>query len=505
MAEPKSVALEPVPDWFGLELAPFQTAGARALLSGKRLLADAPGIGKTRQALAAVAASGAVRVLIVCPPVVLHHWTKEVLESRVLSGPAEEPFERKQLTKGTDPDAGSVLVLFESGKKQPEIPSTGIVIVPDTLVSARVKLADDLRNWHPDVLVYDEAHRAKTWDSQRSTTMRYLADAAGTTFCLTGTPMFANPVELLPILQMTGYLEPVFGGHDAYTERFLRRNRYNQWVPRAKNLSELKQKLDKNVWLRRTKDEVLPDLPAKSRHVATIDVDLADYRTAHRRVAGEVRRWLASLDNRPTSDEISEWCRGQMGLVSMLRAAAGVCKVPAATEWVVDWLDGNPDRSLVVWTHHRSVSEAMVRSVGQSVAKSASIVGATPAHERQRTVADFQSGIVRLLVCSISAAGVGITLTRSSDALFVETDWTPALLTQAEDRICRIGQTRPVTITTLVAPGTLDEQVQSALERKARVLDAVLGESRDNHAEVLRRDSDEPVSILSQLVTEVLG
>lgn len=498
MAPPPEPEVVELPEWFGLDLAPFQKKGTEALLSGKRLLADAPGVGKTRQALAAVASLRVRRALIVCPPVVVHHWAREILASR----PAEEPPMAKR--SGTGLDAHSVLVVIEAGKKQPEIPEFGTVLVPDSLIGARTGLLDALRAWRPDVLVYDEAHRAKTWDSHRSIAMRHLSDSSAQTFCLTGTPLFASPVELLPVLHMTGHLHPIFGGWKPFVDRYLRLNRFNQWVPVPSRLGELKDHLDANVWLRRTKDEVLVDLPPKSRRVELVDVDLTVYRSAHKKVVGEIRRWLSTLDDEPEDAVIEEWARDQMGLVSMLRASAGLCKIGAATDWVQTWLDGNPGRPLVVWTHHRSVSQAMVEAV-KGVASHASIIGGTPSDERGRIVDGFQAGHLRLLVCSISAAGVGITLTRASDALFVETDWTPALLTQAEDRICRMGQTQPVTITTLVAPGTLDEQIQTALARKSRVLDAVLGRSADNHAEVLEDTGDSRASVLGDLVRTCLS
>lgn len=505
MAERQVPLHTDVPDWFGLELAPFQIQGAKSLLSGKALLADAPGVGKTRQALAAVAAHDWNRVLVVCPPVVLHHWAREIEQSGLVPGLVEEPSGRKEReTNSTNPGLDSILAILESGKKNGQIPGQGIVLVPDTLLAARPALADELRAWRPDILVYDEAHRAKTWDSQRSVTMRYLSHSSSVTYCLTGTPIFANPAELLPILEMTGHLEPVFGGEDAYTSRYLRRNQWNQWVPVSGRLPELKAKLDAHVWLRRTKDEVLPDLPTKSRHVEIVDVDLAGYRNAHKQVVQAIKKWIKELDHTPDHAEVVEWTNGQMGLISLLRSAAGLCKIEAATDWVSNWLEGNPGRPLVVWAHHRAVSEAMAQSARGAVTSSAAILGGTPHQERDRIVNDFQAGKIRLLVCSIAAAGVGITLTRSSDALFVETDWTPAMLTQAEDRICRIGQTQPVTITTLVAVGTLDEQIQSTLAKKSLVLDAVLGGSADNHAEVYSDGDENSASILVALVKQII-
>jgi SWI/SNF-related matrix-associated actin-dependent regulator 1 of chromatin subfamily A len=121
---------------------------------------------------------------------------------------------------------------------------------------------------------------------------------------------------------------------------------------------------------------------------------------------------------------------------------------------------------------------------------------------QNRLVGDFQAGKIPELVCSISAAGVGITLTKASDMLFVETDWTPALITQAEDRCHRIGQENHVVCTTLIASRTLDEHIQSVLRKKALVLDAVMAGGDHAVAVGLRGEKTEAVSTLFEIVKE---
>ena len=198
----------------------------------------------------------------------------------------------------------------------------------------------------------------------------------------------------------------------------------------------------------------------------------------------------------PGEEELWQWCSGRLELISRLRAAAGMAKVPAAAEIVAEAvgasgaaLDGGYANPLVVWTHHRAVTEAM-RAAARSAMPDrgsrpqvAAIMGGTPDADRERFVSDFAAGRLAALVCSITAAGVGITLTRASEAIFVEADWTPAVVVQAEDRIWRIGQDRPVTVTTLLAEGTLDEAVQATLVRKAGDLDKVMA-GGDHHVAV---------------------
>ena len=463
----------------------------------------------TRQALAASAILNSQRTLIVVPPVVVTHWSREVEESRLAE------------------NCSGTVVMFRAGRKEPELPLTGVVVIPDSLMSSRPHLVDALVDWQPDVFVYDEAHRARNWTSKRSEVMRGFVDRVGdgmARICLTGTPLFAQPYELAPVLAMTGHLDPVFGGQSAFLSAFSRQNQFKQWVARKKELPRLKQILDEQVWVRRLKDDVLKDLPKKSRHALFVDVDLKDYRRAHGEVIDKVADWLAGWFREsgawPTVDEQEAWARTQIGVISPLRKAAGVAKVPAALDRINDWVASNrlespaPDGSLydrpfLVWAHHQEVIEAMragIAAASKEVRGAVEVIdGSTSERQRASIVDRFQAGQVGVIIASITAAGVGITLTRGSDMLFVETDWTPALVSQAEDRQLRIGQTQPVIAETLIAEGTLDERVQQVLLTKAETLNTVLGGSEASVAVVSSdRDLAGPSDVVMSLMPEAL-
>ena len=86
----------------------------------------------------------------------------------------------------------------------------------------------------------------------------------------------------------------------------------------------------------------------------------------------------------------------------------------------------------------------------------------------------FQCGQLRGLALTIQAGGTALTLTACSDVVFVDLDWTPALNLQAEDRVCRIGQTKPVQIVILQADHPVDAAVNRVLRRKMEMAEAVL-------------------------------
>ena len=135
-----------------------------------------------------------------------------------------------------------------------------------------------------------------------------------------------------------------------------------------------------------------------------------------------------------------------------------------------------------------------------------SIVGGTSDRAADAAVADFQAGKVAVLILSITAAGVGITLTRGSDALFVETTYVNSEITQAEDRANRLGSKEPLTCFTMIAPGTLDEQIQAVLGGKSDILDQVMV-GGDNRAAVLGSDditNAKPSVIVADLVWQAV-
>ena len=87
---------------------------------------------------------------------------------------------------------------------------------------------------------------------------------------------------------------------------------------------------------------------------------------------------------------------------------------------------------------------------------------------------------VRVLLGNLHAAGIGINLTAGTHVVFNDLDWVPGNHWQAEDRIYRIGQLKPVFVTYLVAENTLDDFVAALLEQKARAIGVLEGEAADS-------------------------
>ena len=471
---------------------PYQLHGAiNAAWNGKRIIADEMGLGKTIQGLLTARLTGAHRILVICPPILTTNWAAEINRSGNLNT-----------------IHGAALTLITAGTPTPDaLPEAGYVVASDALTATRRPLQDLLAAWQPDLLLVDEAHRFKNPAARRTRAVTRIAATAGTAICITGTPIVSTPLDLLPLLKITRTLHHIADTGRAYTDRYTREI---PWIPgkrepRTENLDELHALLEQHVWTRRTKTQVLPQLPAKRRTVQHVTPDSATVRSAMDDLEGVITDWLAKHPN-PTREQIAEFTQDALPFMSQLRRATGLAKVPAAVDWISRHLDEQPAEPLIVWTIHRDVTTQIhAETLKNRPRTRVRVLDGSQGHrERSDAVEAFQEGSVDVLIAQIIAAGVGLTLTRSTTALFAETDWTPANVAQAEDRIHRIGQTQPVTITTLIADGTLDARIHAILANTISTLDKLTPGSDHHVTSGPGLDTTGPRDILTSLIREHL-
>ena len=430
----------------GGELHPFQRAGVQYALERRRtFIADEQGLGKTVQALATLEADGAFPAVVVCPASMKLIWERETA---------------KWLPRR------SVAVLegrTESAWTQEAREAEVLVLNYDILDAHAAMLGDrELR-----ALVLDESHYVKNPRARRSKVAVELAAGLpedALRLALTGTPVLNRADELVAQLRAIGRLRE-FGSGARLSRRFRD----------AGSDDRLHWNLRAHCYVRRTKKEVLPQLPAKRQE--TVPVLLSnehEYRLAEH----DVIAWLQSLplDLRTIDSKVAAALRAeQLVRLNNLRQLAASGKLPTALAWISDFLaSGEP---LVVFAEHIAVQKALTERFPQAC----HILGSDSGIDRRDAVDAFQSEDgPQLIVCSLKAASQGITLTRASNVAFLELDWTPARHDQAEDRLHRIGQESAVTAWYLLAPDTIDETMVTLLQRKRAVIDAVTdGQVRD--------------------------
>ena len=430
----------------GGELHPFQRAGVRYALERRRtFIADEQGLGKTVQALATLEVDGAFPAVVVCPASMKLTWERESqkwLPERsvtVIDGRAETGWTE-------DADEAEIVVLNY-----------------DILEAHLERLVARA----PRAVVFDESHYVKNPGAARTKAALALAERTpedALRLALTGTPVLNRAEELVAQLRVLGRLRD-FGSGARLTRRFRG----------AGSDDRLHWNLRAHCYVRRTKKQVLPQLPSK-RH-DTVPVLLSnehEYRLAEH----DVIAWLQSqpLDLRSIDAKVAAALRAeQLVRLNNLRQLAARGKLPTALAWIADFLaSGEP---LVVFAEHIATQRAVLDRFPDAL----HILGSDSTQSRQDAVDAFQAEDgPQLIVCALKAASQGITLTRASNVAFLELDWTPARHDQAEDRLHRIGQESAVTAWYLLAPDTIDETMAELLERKRSLIDAVTdGQVRD--------------------------
>lgn len=293
----------------------------------------------------------------------------------------------------------------------------------------------------------------------------------------TGTFSLNNVKEIVPQLALIHRIDD-FGGHKG----LLRYTRTND----SELLRELHERLRGVCFLRRRKEEVLQDLPEKLRAFLWVEPDpavMAEYREAEWDLAEYLRKkayeHAAALGLDADSAGVMAAMRvggaHHLVLINVLRQLAAKSKVAAALEWAQTFLDGS-DESLLIFAHHRAIVDAVAEELHAT-----KIQGGMTAQASQTVIDRFQAKQDRACVLSITAAGVGITLTAASNELFLEQAWNPATLEQAESRAHRIGTVDTVTAFYMLAENTIDVEITSLLERKRQVVDAITdGRDVDN-------------------------
>lgn len=471
----------PTRAWLTVTPYPYQLQGAiQAAWHDHTLIADEPGLGKTLQAILTAHLISANQILIITPPALITNWKNEIKKTG----------HTDNMPKGK----GEITTITSKNKTTPTIPTTGYTITSDTLATARPTLAKQLASIPWDLIIIDESHRLKNYQAKRTRTITNIARNARKTIALTGTPIISSPLDLLPTLRI---LRKTHCFPHNYVGEYTVQDYWGNRVPNPDKLPDLYQRLEEHVWTRRTKKQVLTDLPEKTRHTITITPPAETIETAFTDLKTKLETAIT------TGRSIEQWAKEDgLTLVSQARRATGIAKIPAALEWITNHHHGT-HRPLIAWCIHTTVMNQLKTELVKARLKTAVYNGATTASERDQIVQSFQDGHIDVLLAQITAAGVGLTLTRASEALFVETEWTPALVVQAEDRIHRISQSLPVTITTLLAENTLDPVIHRVLAANIKTLDAVTPGS-DHHV-----TSTAPSARVSEVLTryahQILG
>jgi len=355
-----------------------------------------------------------------------------------------------------------------------------VVVISFDLVS---KKEFDLRSCQFRVAIIDESHTLKNYKSQRCKSVTaVLNEACQHAVLLSGTPALSRPIELYTQICLVD--DKLFPFVTDFGMRYCDGKKVNYGGAKdhydfsgSSNMHELKLLMEERFMLRRLKSDVLSQLPAKQRQMVILDPALVK-----KRVTKEMKNQQKAYNSKGNSGGESR------GLLLEWFHSTADAKQVAVKEYLKDTLETGA--KFLCFAHHQSMLTMIEALLQEKKVGYVKIDGSTSSDKRKQFCDEFQThDSKRVALLSITAASTGLTLTSAQLVIFAELFWNPGILTQAEDRAHRIGQTDSVTIRYLVATGTADDQLWNLISQKLDVLNKA-GLSKDNF---LDKDSGENI------------
>ena len=465
-----------------VEPYPYQREGIIYGLDKKRLIiGDEPGLGKTLQSIGIVDTADAYPCLVICPSSLKINWQREFEKftdkSALVLDNAVRTTWPYLLSMGMHQVA---VVNYESLRKYFvwDIRAGKSFRLKDVVFCPQIKMFKSI--------IIDESHRVKDPSAQQTIFTKGLSVGKEWIILLSGTPVVNRPEDLVAQLSIMGRLQE-FGGRSQFMADYCTDPKDKKAEP-AVPLSVLSYKLYAGCMIRREKAKVLPQLPDKTRVDLYVDISNApEYNLAAADLAEYLRQYTEC-----TGWEIRRKMRMEALVRFMtLRQLATLGKVAQAVDFIRTFLSSG--KKLIVFCSLHEVVDALVKAFPGAV----TVTGRDSAVSKQASVDAFQNNPdTMLIICSIKAAGVGLTLTASSNVAFVELAWTYADCCQCEDRAHRIGQKDNVTCYYLLGRGTIDHTIYSLIYQKKSIA-----------AEIMNSDDDIPTDEMyfDELVSSFLN
>lgn len=406
------------------------------------------GLGKTIQAIVTANALHSQTILIICPASVILNWKKELLTW------SKGNYKYLAVLKGTD-------------VKEIREQAISVVIISYDLAK-RSNVVQVLKERRWDLLILDESHKLKNRASQR--TVAILSEIwPYTTYriALSGTPITDSVMDAYPVFSKM--LPTHFKNYYAFASEYAycESSPYGDKYYGIKNADKLKLLIRKNFFIRYTKEEVLPELPPKVFTKIVLPTSyLYQVPKGEKEIAeSSVNAVLKALEGGVTPPIPTS--------LAGIRKEQALKKLPPIIDFISDLLEQNIP--LVVFTYHTDVLNSILAEFQRY--NPVSISGDTNAKERQASVSAFQNGETLLFVGQIIAAGTGITLTRSSTVIFAELSWSATDISQAVDRVHRIGAVaESINIYYFSIENSIESRIIDVVVEKAKTFDKLVSE-----------------------------
>ena len=423
------------------QLMSFQQEGLGFLLQHDRcLLADEMGLGKTVQALSWLASTGSFPALVIPPAHLTRNWQEEATRFLRLNG--QPP--RVHVIRGLKPY---------------DLPQADIYIMLYLLLRGGKEVLPTLPF---RAVIFDEIQELRHTGTEKYSAASLLSESCERVIGLSGTPIYNKGGEIWNVINILDF--HFLGDWESFSR---------EWCYGYGNAVVVKPDLlgaylkREGLMLRRTKQEVLKELPPKRRLVQELDWNDKVYARLMEPILPQLLRWktdgtLAASTRAMLEESISQ----------RARQATGVAKAPYVCQFVRALLEGG--EQVLLFAHHHEVMDIYKKELHAFAP--GFITGRETSAMKDKAVERFMTGKTDVLCISLRAAS-GLNLQRATCVVFGELDWSPAVHSQAEDRAHRIGQEDSLLCYYLVAPQGSDASMQEALGLKVSQFVGLMGDT----------------------------
>ena len=423
------------------------------------ILADEMGLGKTIQTIAFLLSNKDKKSIVITPTALIYNWKNEL-----------EKF-APTLKVGLLHAAKS-----ERGKILDNIDNYDVILTTYTTYKNDI---DKYKNINFDYCIIDEAQNIKNPDAIITKAIKNVN--AKVRFALTGTPIENNLMELWSIFDfiMPGYL---------YNKSKFK----SIFVNNDKNIIELKN-LIKSFILRRTKKEVITELPDKIEQKIIIDLE-KEHKRAYKGYVNLITR------------KIKENNQDNITVFSYLTKLRQLCLSPelmvknyqgknSKLDVLINIINDSSDQKILVFSQFTKVLEVIGKRLNEENISYSYLDGKTSAKDRVKLVEEFNTNNNKAFLISLKVGGTGLNLTSANIVVHFDPWWNPAVEDQASDRAHRIGQKNVVNVIKLIAKGTAEERVINLQETKKELIEDVINGNLDNSSTLKNLSKDDIIDL----------
>lgn len=466
----------------------FQRASVRFLDEvGRGVLGHDTGTGKTVMASSGVRYIGAQKIVLVCPDNVKWSWVDhlrqwaDVEHPCVLEAGSVKVTTEAKVIKGSSADREDGLNCFIATEY------SFVLILNYRQLAIHHKL---LCSTDYDLLILDEAHRVKNRNAQQTKAAHKLAAKCARVWMLTATPIRNRETDVWSLLHMA---DPVrFSSYWNFV------NTYFETVPGVFGGIEIVRLRDKDTFngvlsqymFSKSKEELLPDLPKKPP--PTVQKLVLTRKQASMYTEME-RDFVTYVQHQLDQGKLIEHVIRAPNTVAQITRLRQICLTPdllaedartydiknsaklMALRDLIEDLKASGEKFLV-FTNFRRFLAFIEPILNTHKVKYSFVTGLQSSVERAQAEKDITEGKIDAILGTTKSMGEGMNLQAATVAIFCDVDWVPAVNKQAEDRIHRWGIKKPPTIIRLFHPGTVEQDILTACDRKEAIVDDTVGQ-----------------------------